>query len=145
MLRIGKLTDYAMLIMSKMAGSPHAVLSAALIADMLQLSVPTVSKILKMLSDAGLVSSVRGAEGGYHLAREAKFISLADIITAMEGDLALTECCESFNHCGISTSCQLRDNWRKINNRVRQFLGNVTIADMLKPLMLAQLEVLVHE
>lgn len=145
MLRIGKLTDYAMLIMSKMADSSHAVLSAALVADMLQLSVPTVSKILKMLSDGGLVSSVRGAEGGYHLAREAKLISIADIITAMEGDVALTECCESFNHCGITASCQLRDNWRKINNTVRNLLASVTIADMLKPLTRAQMGVLIHE
>ncbi len=74
MLKIGKMTDYAMLVLSTMAKNPDSVLSAASLADMLNLSVPTVSKILKILGEAGLVSSVRGAEGGYHLGRPAKDI-----------------------------------------------------------------------
>lgn len=133
MLRIGKLTDYATLIMSAMAKESARVQSAASLAAALRLSVPTVSKILKILSEAGLVSSVRGAEGGYHLARPANKITLADIIAAMEGGLAMTECCES-SLCSFDSMCTMRNNWKKINKMVQSLLGKFTIIDMLQPL-----------
>jgi FeS assembly SUF system regulator len=136
MLRIGKLTDYAMLILSQMARKPDSVLSASSLAELLHLGVPTVSKILKMLSDAGLVSSVRGAEGGYHLARSAATITVADIIVAMEGDLAMTECCESLGLCAIDSICTMKENWLQINKMVQALLGRFTIIDMLEPLQL---------
>ncbi len=134
MLRIGKLTDYAMLILTQMAREPDAVLSATVLAEMLHLSTPTVSKILKILCDAGLVSSVRGADGGYHLAREAQNITVADVITAMEGAIAMTECCEGSNLCALDSMCALRDNWRKINKIVHSLLAGFTIMDMMAPL-----------
>lgn len=134
MLRIGKMTDYAMLIMSQMAKKPGAILSASALAEALHLSVPTVSKILKMLSDANLVNSIRGAEGGYLLSKPAIEISVADIIAAMEGNLAMTECCESSGLCGIDSMCTMRDNWKKINKMVNAMLSTFTIEDMLKPL-----------
>lgn len=134
MLRISKLTDYAMLIMSQMAKDPDSVLSATALADQLHLNAPTASKILKMLADAELVKSIRGAEGGYHLARSPSAISVAEIITAMEGELAVTECCESINLCAIDSICTMKENWRKINKAVTALLGRVTIKDMLGPL-----------
>jgi FeS assembly SUF system regulator len=136
MLRIGKLTDYAMLIMSQMARDPHSVLSAACLAEALYLGAPTVSKVLKMLSEAGLVGSVRGADGGYHLARAAETITVADILAAMEGDISLTECCESSQLCAFESMCMMRDNWQKINGMVHALLSQFTIVDMLKPLAL---------
>ena len=139
MLRLGKLTDYAILIMSAMAKDPHATLSATSLADTLHLSVPTVSKVLKMLGDADLVNSVRGAEGGYHLARSAHKISIADVIVAMEGELAMTECCEKINACAIHSMCMLKENWRKINGMIHSFLARLTIIDMLEPLSSRQL------
>ncbi len=134
MLRIGKLTDYAMLILSQMAKEPYAVLSATSLADKLHLMPPTVSKVLKMLSEAQLVQSVRGAEGGYHLAREAVAITISDVITAMEGNVAMTECCESPGLCVIDTLCAVRENWLKINGLISDLLKGLTIADLLKPL-----------
>lgn len=134
MLRISKLTDYAMLIMSQMAKDPNSVLSATELAEVLHLSGPTVSKILKMLADALLVKSVRGADGGYHLSRPAEKITVADVISAMEGELAVTECCESVNLCAIDSVCTMKDNWRKINKIVKSFLTKLTIRDMLQPL-----------
>lgn len=138
MLRIGKLTDYALLVMSQMAKDPHSVLSASVLAEILHLTVPTVSKILKILSEAGLVNSVRGAEGGYHLAKPAAAITVADIISAMEGELAMTECCESVNLCAIDSVCSLRTNWRTINNMVSALLAKFSILDMLQPIALNQ-------
>lgn len=134
MLRLGKLTDYAMLILSWMAKEPQAILSAASIAEALYLPMPTVSKILKILSEAKLVSSVRGAEGGYHLARVATEITVADVIAAMEGDLAMTECCESVNLCAIKSSCVMKANWQQINKMIHSLLSKLTIIDMTEPL-----------
>ena len=131
MLRIGKLTDYAMLIMSFMAKDPHSLLSATALADALHLTPPTVSKILKMLAEGGLVTSTRGADGGYLLAKPAAAITVADVIAAMEGDLALTECCESIGMCMIDSMCALRENWRKINSMIHAMLSKVTILDMM--------------
>lgn len=138
MLRIGKLTDYALLIMSHMAKEPEVVLSASFLAETLHLTTPTVSKILKMLTDASLLFSIRGAEGGYRLARSAAEISVADIIIAMEG-LALTECCENAEICALNSSCALRDNWQRINQMVQNLLDHITLVDMLKPLSIKNL------
>ena len=131
MLRIGKLTDYAMLIMSYMAKEPHSLISASALAEALHLSPPTVSKILKMLADASMVTSTRGTDGGYLLAKPAAEITVADVIAAMEGDLAMTECCESVGLCMIDSMCALRENWRKINGMVHAMLSKVTILDMM--------------
>lgn len=133
MLRISKLTDYAMLIVSAMAKSPDAVMSAKVLAEHLHLSLPTVSKILKILAESGLVRSQRGAIGGYQLTRHAHEISVADVITAMEGDLAVTACCSS-RHCAIDSFCALRQNWRKINDKVKDLLAGLTILDMSRPM-----------
>jgi FeS assembly SUF system regulator len=134
MLRIGKLTDYAMLIMSQMAKDSLSILSATALADVLHLAPPTVSKILKMLSDAGLVTSIRGADGGYRLAKSAAEITVAEVIAAMEGELAMTECCESSSLCSINSMCAMRENWQKINKMIHSLLSGVSILDMLQPL-----------
>lgn len=139
MLRIGKLTDYAMLIISRLARSDGSVLSATVLAEAVHLPVPTVSKILKILSEAALVTSVRGSVGGYRLARPGNEITVANIITAMEGDFAVTECCEMTNRCAINSVCTMRENWKKINKVVQSMLSGLTILDMLEPLSLSRL------
>lgn len=139
MIRIGKLTDYAMLIVSRLAKTEGALLSATALAEEVHLSSTTVSKVLKILSEANLVKSVRGAEGGYLLAKSAAEITVADIITAMEGDFAITECCELSNQCAIHSICAMRDNWRKINKAIQAMLSGLTILDMLEPLPISRL------
>jgi FeS assembly SUF system regulator len=137
MLRISKLTDYAILIMSQMARYPDTVMSAAMLADALHLTLPTVSKILKMLLDVDLVKSVRGAVGGYHLARASEKITVADIIAGMEGgELALMECCDAVSLCTIESMCTLQKNWQIINKIIGSFLAKITILDMVEPLSL---------
>jgi len=131
MLRIGKLTDYALLILGQMTREASLV-SASAIAEALHLGAPTVSKILKMLSDAGLVSSVRGAEGGYQLTRAAAQITVAEVIAAMEGGVAMTECCENSRLCAIDPLCAMKENWIKINNQVHSMLAGISIVDMME-------------
>jgi FeS assembly SUF system regulator len=136
MLKIGKMTDYAMLILCALAKEPETLMSASMLAERLHLSVPTVSKILKILGDSSLVVSQRGAEGGYRLSRDAARVSVADVIEAMEGGLAVTECCESTELCSLGSMCAMKDNWVKINGVIKSLLSRLSILDMVGPVSL---------
>lgn len=131
MLRVTRLTDYATVVMTVLASQPEAVLSAAELAERSGLEVPTVSKLLKPLAQAGLVEGFRGVRGGYRLARPASDITLCDIVEAMEGPLAMTECSLDHGECGISQQCGVRANWRRINDVVAEALRGVNLAQML--------------
>ncbi len=133
MLRVTKLTDYATVVLTVLAARPGEVLSAADLAETAGLEAPTVSKLLKPLAQAGLVSSQRGVRGGYRLSREAGQITLVEIVEAMEGPLAMTECSQSESQCGIAQKCGARANGRLINDVVADALRGVTLAQMLKP------------
>ena len=133
MLRVTKLTDYATVILTVLAARPGAVLSASDLAEHAGLEVPTVSKLLKPLAQAGLVEGLRGVHGGYRLSRQAADISLIQIVEAMEGPLAMTECSQHDSHCGIAHQCGVRANWRLINDVVADALRGVTLAQMLHP------------
>lgn len=134
MLRISKLTDYGTLILAHMAGYPDRVHSAAGLAEALGLGLPTVSKVLKTLGRHALVTSQRGAYGGYVLSRLPAQISVADVIDALEDQpFGLTECSASSGICSMEGDCRIRDNWVRINSVVRQALQGVTVADMVHP------------
>ena len=131
MLRVTKLTDYATVVLTALAARPRDVMSAAELAEQSGLEAPTVSKLLKPLAQAGLVEGFRGANGGYRLARDASAISLVEIVEAMEGPLAMTECSLHDGQCGISEQCGVRGNWRRINDVVADALRAVSLAQML--------------
>ena len=131
MLRVTKLTDYATVVLTVLASRPQDVLSAADLAERAGLEGPTVSKLLKPLAQAGLVEGFRGVHGGYRLARPATQINLVEIVEAMEGPLAMTECSLDHGDCGISHQCGVRANWRRINDVVADALRGVTLAQML--------------
>jgi FeS assembly SUF system regulator len=135
MLRVSKLTDYATVVMTVLAdGAAHdAVLSAQEVAVRAHLELPTVSKLLKQLAHAGLVESFRGVNGGYRLARAAERITIADIVTAMEGPIGMTECSAHVGLCDHESHCGVRVNWRRINDAIAGALEGVTLADMLRP------------
>lgn len=130
MIKVSKLTDYATVIMSYLARDSKMIASAAHISKAVDISMPTVSKILKILAEAELVTSFRGAEGGYQLARSVDQITIADIIAALEGNIAMTECCEKNNLCNITVSCAIKSNWKKINNIIYGVLQQITLYDM---------------
>lgn len=133
MLRVSRLTDYATVVMSSLAARPEAVLSTAQIADDARLEAPTVSKLLKALTHAGLVESFRGVNGGYRLARAAERISLAEIVEAMEGPIGMTECSVGVGQCDREAHCNVRGNWLRINSAVDVALRGVSLADLLQP------------
>lgn len=134
MLRISKMTDYAILVMVGLAEARGEVLSAQVLAERCRLELPTVSKVLKLLSRAGLVKSFRGASGGYSMDRAAAGISVAEIIAAIEGPIAMTECSVEVGLCSQESSCGLRSNWQRISTAVARAMESVTLAEMSKPI-----------
>jgi FeS assembly SUF system regulator len=132
MLRVSKLTDYATVIMTVLADAAD-VHSAQDVAARAHLELPTVSKLLKQLAHAGLVDSFRGVNGGYRLAREPERITIAQIVTAMEGPIGMTECSAHIGLCDHESHCGVRVNWQRINQAIAHALASVTLADMLKP------------
>jgi FeS assembly SUF system regulator len=135
MLRITKLTDYAVLVLSDMVRPDGAEACAARdVALRTRIPQPTVSKVLKLLARGGLVVSERGKHGGYRLARAPEAISVADIVDAVEGPISVTECSqEARGMCGLEGSCPTETNWVRINETIRQTLRGIALADMVKP------------
>lgn len=135
MLKISKLADYGTVIMNCLAKEPQVLFSANEITKKVHLALPTTSKILKILVAANLVVSVRGAEGGYRLARSPQEITIADVITALDGQPALTEC-NTTKTCTHDNVCAIRNNWRLINKVIFRVLDRLTLADMMQPFTL---------
>jgi FeS assembly SUF system regulator len=133
MLRMGKLTDYAIVLMSYLATKSELKHSAHSLSDAVKVPQPTVKKVLKALSQAGLLTSARGAQGGYSLARSADDVSVAEIIIALEGPIAITECVSDEHQCDQESHCEIQTNWGRINNAVFTALDEVKLADMLTP------------
>lgn len=132
MLRISKLTDYAILMMVELARE-RDMLSANLLAERIGVEVPTASKVLKLLAGSGLLESFRGASGGYRVVRSATAISVAEVIAAIEGPIAMTECSVEQGLCSQEDSCGLRGNWQRISLAVAQALQGVSLAEMAAP------------
>jgi FeS assembly SUF system regulator len=134
MIRLSKLTDYAIVVMSDMARQAGCVHTVPQIAERTGLPAPTVAKLMKSLTPAGLTVSHRGAAGGYALSRVAEEISIAEIITAMEGPIALTACVEGGDsQCEVERLCPMRGGWEKVNRALRGALQGVSLADMMGP------------
>jgi FeS assembly SUF system regulator len=133
MLKLSKLTDYATVILSYMAKDKSRVHVALDIAEATGIAQPTASKILKILVKARVLCSVRGAKGGYKLAREPERITVASVISALEGPIALTECSGSHKSCEQASGCSIQGNWHLINQKISQALESVTLADMILP------------
>lgn len=129
MLRITKLTDYAVLLLVEMAKAPKVIHSAQALADALDLKLPTTSKLLKMLTKNKLLESIRGTEGGYKIALSSAQIRLSDVIEAIEGRIALTECSLDEGSCHKEQDCKVKKPWQKINAVVSQSMANITLAD----------------
>ena len=133
MLRISKLTDYAILMMVEMTRD-GGMLSAHALAERVHVETPTASKVLKLLAGNGLLESYRGASGGYRVKREASDISVAEVIAAIEGPIAMTECSVEEGLCSQEDQCELRGNWQRISLAVAQALREVSLAEMSAPM-----------
>ena len=130
MLKISRLADYAVVLMHRLSVDTSKTYSANELADRCHVPAPTVSKVLKLLSDAKLVMSIRGVQGGYHLVKDPASISIADVLLAIDGEMALTDCSLADSTCGLLEYCELRSNWRYINDQVSQLLSKISLLDM---------------
>jgi len=131
-IKITRETDYGIVLTAFMATREQQPFSAATLAKERRLPLPMVSKILKSLARAGVLTSQRGAKGGYLLARSPDRISVADIVDALEGPIAITECSadsspDCLSHCSVS------GHWHRINRVVREALDNITLRQMSEP------------
>ena len=130
MLRMGKLTDYATVVLASLADEPSRHRAAADLAERTRLSRPTVSKVLKGLQRAGMVISARGAQGGYRLARPPEAITAAQILDLFEGPIAITECSGASSQCGIERLCRVGGAWQRVNAAIRRALEDVTLQQL---------------
>ena len=130
MLRISRLTDYATVLLAALAGEPARVQTATALAEQTHIGPPTVSKLLKQLQRAGLVTSTRGLHGGYQLSRPAAQISAAAILDALEGPVALTDCAAGRGNCEIEESCRVSRVWQRLNLAMRRALYDVSLAQL---------------
>ena len=144
MIRLGKLTDYGLVLMTCIAraqsqdGNLH---TARDLAKVSRLPLPTVSKVLKELLRSGLLASHRGIKGGYSLARDAHEVSLAEIVSALEGPIALTECSTDISGlCDLERCCPIKSNQQIISQIVKGALEKVMLSDLVQPLQLTAIK-----
>jgi len=130
-MRLSNLSDYAIVMLSAAARAGDASVSAAMLAEETGVPLPTAQKLMGRLASAGLLRSTRGNGGGFRLAREACLISLADIVEAVEGPIAMTSCVEEGRHdCGLETACKVKPHWSAVNTAVKGALGGVSLASL---------------
>ena len=130
MLRLSKLTDYAVVVLVRLADAP-AMQTSPGIAAATGIPEPTVAKVLKTLTIAGLVTSQRGARGGYRLHRPLDDIRVADVIAAIDGPVVLTACVDGAGtDCECHALCAMRGRWDPLNDAIHHALNSVTLADM---------------
>lgn len=134
MIKLTNLADYAVVLMCHLAQDPQDLSSAVGLARTSQIPIPTVSKILGALSRAGVLHSQRGLKGGFYLARPAEEISVADIVEAVDGPIALTNCVEDApGDCTLDSPCAMKPHWQTINLVVRDALSGVSLAEVTAP------------
>ncbi len=130
MIRLNKMTDYAILIMAELVIVPDEVLTSHDLAQLTHLEQPTVAKVLKRLSAAGLVNSIRGMHGGYSFSSSQDISSVADVIAAMDGPIGMTECSIHTGKCAQESVCSMRSHWRVISRVIEDALDAVKLTDL---------------
>ena len=134
MIRLTRISDYGIVLMTQLAAlGDYAPRNARQVALAAGLPLPVVRKILKVLTREGLLASHRGSKGGYSLARSPEQISAAEMISALDGPIGLTECAVHPGQCEQEPSCHVREPWKRINAVVHNALNSVTLADLAGP------------
>ncbi|MEM7409874.1 MAG: SUF system Fe-S cluster assembly regulator [Myxococcota bacterium] len=130
MLRLGRLTDYGIVLMAHLASAGEGPRNARELATETQLPLPAVSKLLKTLTREGLLTSSRGVKGGYQLAKRASEIRVTQMIEALEGPIALTDCTLHEGACAQEARCHVRSPWQQINRAIHDALSCISLADL---------------
>ena len=134
MLRLNRMTDYAIIVLDALALRRGETLATGYLAELTGLAQPTVAKVSKMLLAANLVETQRGVRGGYRLTKTSAHISLVDIVEAIEGPIAVTACVgrgqgtSASNNSGVMSR-----HWNHVNLAIRKALTDVTLEDVTNP------------
>ena len=129
MLKLSRLTDYAVAAMVRLGAAGGAETSPGIAAS-IGVPEPTVAKVLKSLAGRGLISSRRGVNGGYRLDRPLHDISVVDVIVAIDGPIALVSCIEVGGSGCENQLCPLAGRWDPVNRAIYEALSGITLADM---------------
>jgi len=134
-MRLTSLADYAVVMMAAAARHPAGVrLSATLLAEETGVPLPTAQKLTGRLAAAGLLETARGTGGGFRLARNAPDISLADIVEAVEGPIAMTSCIDAVrDDCALESCCQVKPHMGVVNGAIRGALAGVSLSSLADP------------
>lgn len=131
MFKLSRMSDYGVVVLSRMAREPGTVTTTVELAERTALPQPTVAKALKLLTRGGLVTSHRGTQGGYSLDRAPTDVTVTEIIGALEGPVALTACVDgSDDNCSVERLCPIRGHWERVNEAVKGALDGITLADL---------------
>jgi FeS assembly SUF system regulator len=130
MIILSKLADYGVIVATQLAATRLAQVNAVTLATASRLPPATVAKVLKMLAKAGIVTAVRGATGGYRLARDPEDISVAEVVAAIDGALAMTQCTSTIGPCERLHFCPTRPHWHRINEAVEAALERISLSEM---------------
>jgi len=132
MIKLSKLTDYAVVVLAEMAQASGTLSTASSLAVKTTLPEPTVAKVLKLLAKGGVILSTRGVNGGYKLSRPPEEISIAMVVDALEGPVALTACVDGSEECcAHSGACPVKGKWNPVNIAMKSALENVSLAQMM--------------
>jgi FeS assembly SUF system regulator len=130
-MRLSNLADYAVVLLAAAARRDGVRLSATCLAEETGVPLPTAQKLVGRLAAAGLIVSSRGSGGGFRLAREPSAISLADIVEAVEGPIAMTTCVDHGRHeCAVEQTCRVKPHWNAVNDAMRGALAGVSLASL---------------
>lgn len=144
MFRLSRMTDYGIVLLAHLASErsrnpdESAPQNARELAQQVGLPLPVVSKVLKQLARAGILESHRGAKGGFTLTRRPEDLSVVELVTALDGPVALTQCAALPGGCDHESTCAVRSPWQVINQVVQYALSEVSLADLVNPAFASQ-------
>ena len=134
MLRLNRMTDYAIVVLGALAHRRGEVLATAQLAALTGLAQPTVAKVARYLQAGNLLATRRGASGGYVLRGQPEDISLVTIIEVVEGPIAVNGCVDGAQDpCSVANCCFMSNQWNKVNSAIRSTLDEITLADLIDP------------
>ncbi|MDY0030019.1 MAG: SUF system Fe-S cluster assembly regulator [Pseudobdellovibrionaceae bacterium] len=133
MIKLSKLSDYAIVVLSQLAAEHGALLTASELSAKTTIPEPTVAKVLKLLSKSDIINSSRGVRGGYNMTRAPKEITVAELIEALEGPILITSCADHQveSDCNIAEICPMHGKWARVNMVVKDALGTLVLSDLL--------------
>lgn len=144
MFRLSRMTDYGIVLLAHLASERSrnpdecAPQNARELAQQVGLPLPVVSKVLKQLARAGILESHRGAKGGFTLTRRPEDLSVVELVTALDGPVALTQCAALPGGCDHESTCAVRSPWQVLNRVVQYALSEVSLADLVNPSFASQ-------